>query len=308
MSVLKPDQPSVTVRPNTGKPGAHRGWELGLGAVRIVGYLMLWSAAYSGVGMLLAGEHPGPLRNLVAHGAAVVAGCAVTWAFRRWVDRRPWSELGLGWPGSRSLAHLGVGVAIGLAGAGVNLASGVLLGGYRVTGTEVAAAGARAALGGLALGAVLYLLSAVVEELGWRGYVLSALNRLARPWVAMVITGVLFAVPHLLAGSSSPWFALQALVDYSLLSALFVLARRRSGTLWAAIGVHTGWNVGGDYVFGTGVASDPGGHALLHVAQPSWSLMFGGPFNADSSLLDILVDVLMIAAVVLVFRSRTGRS
>lgn len=276
--------------------------------LRLLGYLVVWTAAYAGAGVLLAGPDPSLARNLLAHLAAVVVAVVVTWAFRRWADRRAWAELGLPRPTPRHARHVLLGALVGVAPIGLSLMLGIALGGYQVVGTEFGARGLGEVAVTVAAGSVFYLTSAVIEELGWRGYVFSNLAERVPVWTAALVTGILFAAPHLVLGSSSPAFAVLAMIDYTLLSTLFLLARRHTGSLWAAIGIHMGWNVGGDYLFGIGVTAEPDfGHSVLHVQQTEWTLLFGGRYNADSSLLGILTELVMIVGYCAVTRRQAAR-
>jgi hypothetical protein len=74
-----------------------------------------------------------------------------------------------------------------------------------------------------------------------------------------------------------------------------ILTRLRTGALWTAISFHAAWNWAQDYLFGVGVAGEDDFHnALVHVRLDGPSLLVGGPHHADTDLLTILVEVLVI--------------
>ena len=138
---------------------------LGLGW-RLLSYLTLVMAATAGAAVVIAGGDPPVGRNLVAHLAAVALVVALTWLYRRQVDRRSWRDLGLPPPGRPQLVASGAGFALGtLTIVGF---FGVLraLGWVRVDGGEAAEWGVAAVVALLAAGLVMYATSALVQEPG----------------------------------------------------------------------------------------------------------------------------------------------
>ena len=74
---------------------------------RLLSYLTLVMAATAGVSVVIAGSDPPVGRNLLAHLVAVALVVAITWLFRRRVDRRSWRDLGLPPPTRAQLAASG---------------------------------------------------------------------------------------------------------------------------------------------------------------------------------------------------------
>ena len=81
---------------------------------RLLSYLALVVVATGGVAAMLAGSDPPVGRNLLAHLVAVALVVAITWLFRRRVDRRSWRDLGLPPPARAQLAASGAGFALGV--------------------------------------------------------------------------------------------------------------------------------------------------------------------------------------------------
>jgi CAAX prenyl protease-like protein len=81
---------------------------------RLLSYLALVMVATGGVAAMLAGSDPPLGRNLLAHLVAVALVVAITWLFRRGVDRRGWRDLGLPPPARAQLAASGAGFALGV--------------------------------------------------------------------------------------------------------------------------------------------------------------------------------------------------
>ena len=85
--------------------------------------------------------------------------------------------------------------------------------------------------------ASLVVLPPFVEELLVRGFLYTGLkNKLPMIW-AVLITGLLFAVAHLQAGSGAPLLWIAA-IDTFILSTVLIYLREKTGSLWASIGLH----------------------------------------------------------------------
>lgn len=82
----------------------------------------------------------------------------------------------------------------------------------------------------------LVILPPLVEETLFRGFLFGSLRtKMTLPW-AIVVTSVLFAVPHLFASSNGLlWIAA---VDTLVLSVVLCYVREKTGALWASIGIH----------------------------------------------------------------------
>lgn len=263
---------------------------------RILGYFVLWFALYGAVLHLIAGPQPTTLRNVAGHLVVVGAGVALTVVFRRFVDRRPWADIGLVKPDRRQLAWIAGGFAAGMAVVGLWFAIQLMLGTAKVTGVELTERGVAGTAGVLAAGLLYYVTSAMVEEVAFRGYVFQNLREALPAAWAVGVTGLLFAAGHFVGGSAGPMHAAIGLVDFVLFSTLMILTRLRTGALWTAISFHAAWNWAQDYVFGVGVAGEEDYHnALVHVRLDGPSLLVGGPHNADTDLLTILLEALLIA-------------
>jgi membrane protease YdiL (CAAX protease family) len=97
--------------------------------------------------------------------------------------------------------------------------------------------------------------NAVLEELIFRGLILTLLWRFMKPFWAMTIHAILFAVYH--------WFLLDLFWDVPMMARFFAyalawgmilgLAYTKTGSLWTPIAIHVGWNIMEGWVFGDAV-------------------------------------------------------
>jgi len=192
----------------------------------------------------------------------LIVGAAV------YLDKRPIQEYGLelnrGWT-SDLIAGFGIGGAI----PAVAVALGVVGGWIIVGGTEFSLTVNSLRDVGLAI--VIVMGIAVVEELVFRGYVLTnALEGLDLRWVSETTTitvawgfsALFFAVAH-------PAPTLVTGLHFLGAGLLLGLAYLVSGQLGLPIGVHAGFNFVSGYVFPT--ASDPSVALIaLSVSGPRW--------------------------------------
>jgi membrane protease YdiL (CAAX protease family) len=82
------------------------------------------------------------------------------------------------------------------------------------------------------------LIAPFVEELIFRGFLLPLIARSVGPWLAIVLTAVLFALPH---GAQNEW-AWQQLTLIALAGMAFGFARVRTGATSASFLMHASFN------------------------------------------------------------------
>ncbi len=195
------------------------------------------------------------------------------WAFVRFIERRPFTDLGLKVAGREWL----FGVAIGAGAITVIIGIIAAFGGYRIldyNGAEVL----------IFMGAVA-IQSGVVEEILFRGLIFRLMEKWLGSAAALIISAMLFGLAHL-ANENGSWFASICIAIEAglLLGAVYMVTRR----LWAAIGVHMAWNFTQGGIFGVAVSGHeiPG---LIVSAFPGPELLTGGAFGAEASLPALIV-------------------
>jgi membrane protease YdiL (CAAX protease family) len=157
-----------------------------------------------------------------------------------------------------------------------------------------------AALGGVALVLVGWLVQGGAEEVVTRGWVLPVLGARYRPWVGVAVSTLMFASMHSFNAHLS-FLALVNLALFGLFAALYAL---REGSLWGVSAIHSVWNwVQGNF-FGFEVSGNiAGGGTLLNLngTGPDW--MTGGQFGPEGGL--AVTAVLLLGILVILFwRSR----
>ena len=145
---------------------------------------------------------------------------------------------------------------------------------------------------------LILLVAAAGEEITVRGYPLRVLVERWGPWPALALTSAVFSVLH----GANPHVGAVALVNILLAGVLLGLVCLKTGDLWWATGVHTGWNLATGFladlpVSGMRLVDAP----LIEVSSGGAALWTGGDFGLEGGLAATLALGLAIPVV-----ARTG--
>lgn len=271
-------------------------------SVRLLGYLVLLvlasGAQFLGFTLRDGSGLPEPLPSVI-EGAAMVAGVfAATWLFRCVIDKRPWSGMALPRP---QWGRLAAGFAAGAALMLLICAIQFGLGWVRPIGSELGDTGAVGAAGFLSGGLILMLAVGLSEELSDRGYLFQTVGERAPIWAAVLISGLIFGLLHLGNGGFSFGFLFSAVG----VTAIFVVLRLLTGSLWFPIGYHASWNWAQYNLVGISNVNDRSeDHALVEVAQTGPRFWTGEAPSIEGGLLVILVEGVLLLLLLRAARRR----
>ncbi len=201
--------------------------------------------------------------------------------------------------GPRFILSFAVNLALGAAAYAAAVGLAGLAGHVTVGHGGLTAA---AALGGVALGAGLTLFQSGAEEIYFRGWIQPVLCARWGPWLGLLVTSVVFALLHLIAGPANPI----ALVNTALAGLVFGLIALRFGGILAPVAAHAAWN----WTEGFGLGTDPNPGvgplgSLVDLDLTGDALWTGGAGGLNASL--AVTVVLVTAAAVLVgWRGRSN--
>jgi membrane protease YdiL (CAAX protease family) len=148
-----------------------------------------------------------------------------------------------------------------------------------------------AAVGGSLLILVAFVVQGASEEIVCRGWYLPVLGVRYKPWIAVVVTTILFAILHL---PSRP-VAIINLLLFGLFVALYSL---REGSLWGVCGWHTAWNWTMGHVFGLEITGEePLGETIINL-QASGSPLLSGGYGPEGSLAATLIFSVALIGVI----------
>lgn len=215
----------------------------------------------------------------------------------RFVERRPLATIGLARPGGANhfLSGLAIGAAMILAVVAGGWASGAL-----DAGDYAPAFASPASLGAIAILLLCFIVQSGVEEIVFRGWLLSATARKFGPVAGVVLTTMLFTLLHF--GPGQPLLSTLGIVLFSVFTCVWALEAR---SIWGVMGWHAGWN----WLLATGFALpvtglDAGVPALLVrlvPVGPDW--LTGGAQGPEGSIFCALV---LTAGIAFFARRRAG--
>jgi membrane protease YdiL (CAAX protease family) len=237
---------------------------------------------------------------ILAAVVVVVLGTATAAAVRA---KRAGEPLGAGIRGVGAPRSVGTGLAIAAAGILTTTGLMALAGAAHVDGIGFDPLV-------LVLGALVFTLSAYVEELLFRVLMLGGLVRLTgRPWLALVVMALAVGAFHLATTAHTTFLSV---VSSTLGGVIYGVAFLRTGNLWLGLGVHLGWNWWQGTVLGFTVSgTDDYSGALLqvHTSEADW--LGGGAYGPEGSVLSLvgrLVIIGLILAVTAPGRPSVGTS
>lgn len=145
------------------------------------------------------------------------------------------------------------------------------------------------------------LLIGLAEEFAFRGYLFQALSR-GGVWPALGFTSLLFGAVHY----SDAGEGLLGVCNAVLAGAIFALLIRRTGSLWASIGLHGGWDYGENFIFGAHDSGQGCAFTLLQLSPAGVPWFSGGDTGPEGSLLATGILAVTGLAVLLWRRETAG--
>jgi hypothetical protein len=212
------------------------------------------------------------------------------WLFRKFADRRSFVSLGFQWGGR--LALWGVLTAFGVIAAGTLV---LLICGWLKFG------GVAFAPGSFLYNVLLFGIVALGEELFFRGYMLNNLLQSFKPWLALGISALFFMSVHLQnpGATTTVLPVLMAITGGVLFGLNYIYTKN----LWFGIALHFTWNFLQGPVFGFNV-SGASSTSVFSSATNGPSLLTGGTFGYEGSVLCIALSILAIVVLNSVFKRK----
>jgi membrane protease YdiL (CAAX protease family) len=266
-------------------------------------YVYFWLGSLitgASFGAIAGSEVETPTTLFLRGGTGIALGVPLLLLAVRFLWRRPWSWLCLRFhPG-----YLAGGAALGVVAAFAAIGVLAALGLARITAWP--SRFAPFDLGAVLAGYVCWaLFISILEETVFRGM---ATREFALRWgwlAAAIGGGLYFAAIHLISVARllTPSLVVGILVAGVAASGLFVALYVRSRSLWLPIGFHAGWNFALSAILGATMSGKPRGFGLFKVELSGPTVLTGGDFGVEMSVISV---VLMLAAAAIVLRFRRG--
>lgn len=215
------------------------------------------------------------------------------WLWLYFFEKRPFWTLGYEW--KNTALQYGRGLLIGAAMFAGAVAVLALFGSVEVERGDPSNQGV-AALGGVMLVLIGWVVQGGAEEALMRGWVLPVIGARARPWIGLLVSSALFAALHLL----NPGLNFIAIINLVLFGAFAGLYAMREGSLWGISALHTVWNwVQGNF-FGFQVSGmNASGGTIFNFMETGPDWLTGGLFGPEGGLAVSAVLLTSIALTVL---------
>lgn len=182
----------------------------------------------------------GHLMHSFAVQAALMLACVVVaWPLSRWLGYRGYGAYALD-RAPLSFAWLAGGLVVACAAKALAIAVGEKLGVYAATGASFSAAGFAALGAGLPMLLLSTFVPSIAEDILARGFWYRAAGIRWRRGLAFVaFSASYFVLNHIyrLERGPSEWLMIFCM------GLAYATALWRTGTLWAAVGLHWGWNL-----------------------------------------------------------------
>ncbi|HEY5799824.1 MAG TPA: type II CAAX endopeptidase family protein [Burkholderiaceae bacterium] len=194
------------------------------------------------------------------------------WAYVRFVEKRPATELGRRGFALEAVAGLAVGAAMVAAEIGVLAALGV----YE-------AAGVSAWSMKIAAPFATMVFVGVLEEVLCRGIIFRLAEKALGTWAALLISMLLFGLAHIPGEGAGALAIGITAVAGGFFCAAYMLTRR----LWFCIAIHVAWNYTLATIFSIAVSGrESKGLLLGKLSGPQW--LTGGDYGLEASVLTLL--------------------
>ncbi len=193
--------------------------------------------------------------------------------FCRHVEGRPLSSIGFDKKGAGKQYLLGLGVGFVMFSAVVALTWA--FGGISPLGL------ANGSVLGVLLAFVGFGIQGMSEEVMCRGYLMTTIMRHQKPWVAIVVNAVIFAIMH----GSNNGISILALVNLTLCGVMFSLYMLRTNNLWGACAIHSIWNFVQGNFYGLPVSGIDSGDSVFRFAlNTGHDVVNGGAFGLEAGI------------------------
>lgn len=217
----------------------------------------------------------------------------ILWAWLGFVEKRPYWTLGYELKGA--LAQYSRGFFLGALMFAGSIGILALFGSVSFEQGDPSQQGL-AALGGVLLVLLGWIVQGGAEEALMRGWVLPVIGARYKPWIGLLISSIIFTILHGL----NPNLSVIALVNLMLFGVFAGLYAMREGSMWGISALHSVWNwVQGNF-FGFQVSgTNASGGTLLNLMETGADWLTGGEFGPEGGL--AVTTVLVVGILIVMF-------
>jgi membrane protease YdiL (CAAX protease family) len=141
-------------------------------------------------------------------------------------------------------------------------------------------------------GLLVFVIVGIKEELLSRGYCITALNQMNKPWISVIISSVIFSALHLLNPNVKPL----GIINIILVGVLFGYMFVKTKSLWMPIGYHITWNYFQGCIYGFNV-SGLNIKGVFNCNILKENILTGGAFGPEAGILTTIVILMGLLVV-----------
>ncbi|MCM1221690.1 MAG: CPBP family intramembrane metalloprotease [Lachnospiraceae bacterium] len=223
------------------------------------------------------------------YGYIIVVGVAII--YWKLIEKKPLSEMGI----TKYFGNYFIGAAIGVFLLFISVVAIVLTGAIEFYGIfeNIDRLMIFLLIGG-------FIIQGATEEILCRGIVLHALKEKTSLWVAVVISTIVFVLPHGIAlFENEVVYGIIGVTNLILISIIFSLLTIRFTSIWAACGLHSFWNAILYSVFGLNLSgSNEAVTAVLNMQSVGSNILNGGAYGIEASIITSMVLFVAVAFLV----------
>lgn len=230
---------------------------------------------------------------IMYYGYMVISGVALL--YWKLIEKKPLSEMGL----TKHFGNYFIGAIVGVILLALSVTGIVLTGSIEYHGIfeNVDVLMILLLFGG-------FIIQGATEEILCRGIVLHALKEKNSVWIAIVVSTVLFIMPHwssLFDGGTV--YGVIGVANLVLISIIFSLLTVRFQSIWAACGLHSFWNAILYCILGLNLSGkDETVTAIFNMQSVGNNIWNGGEYGIEASV--ITAVVLALAATLIWYMNR----
>ena len=251
----------------------------------VAGLLKIWDLVSPDLGQSGFKDELISVVNIVFYIGLNTALILGTWITLRWIDKRPYSLLGLDFNlgGLRDFAR---GFALG----GANILAAFIV--LRISGLVTVRLSPLKfeVLSGMMVYFLFFTVAALMEEILNRGYFFQALIEGTRTWIAVLFISSLFILGHM-TNTGFNWTNGTFFFLHGIIYCLLYITTR---SVWVPFGFHLSWNWIQGSVLGLNVSGSEIKNSLFLAQSRGPDIWSGGEFGPEGSLITILISILFI--------------
>ena len=228
----------------------------------------------------------GTITLIKYYGFIIMAGVGLL--YWKLIEKKPLRKIGI----TKELGSYFIGVIMSIVLLFLSCAAIIAVGGFEYRGIckNVDILAVILLTGG-------FVVQGATEEILCRGLVLHALKEKVPVGVAIAVSAILFALPHLsslFAGEIA--YGAIGILNLLLISVIFSILTLFFGNIWAACGLHSFWNAILYCVLGLNLSgNDDKVTAFFSIRSTGNTILNGGEYGVEASM--ITAAVLLVAAV-----------